>query len=98
MALVFIVYSRVNLLKVLALEYPDNTFVRFDFRYYTILAIIFPLYLSLFSEQKHIRKMPDIIDTAFSLHLSANIFVFWDFNAHHDTCLKHSNVTDVASM
>lgn len=40
----------------------------------------------------------DDIEMALSFLPSANIFVIGDFNAHHDTWLKHLYVTDAVSI
>lgn len=97
------VYIRDNLpiFRELSLKAHDYYFMCFR------LSLINLCYLSLFPLSPSLRSFEDCsilviitdsIEKALFLHPPANIFVFGDFNSNHDTWLKQSKRTDVASI
>lgn len=95
------VYVRDNLpiSRELTLENPDDPFMCFRLSLLHSTSYLYFLYRSPASQNcSVIDSISTSIDSALSLHPSADIFVFGDFNVHHSEWLKHSPSTDAAGI
>lgn len=92
------VYIQDNLLipREFSLKSQSILLCAFIFHYYILSVTSFSIFTPLSPQDSSILDIiSDSIEMTLSLLPCVNIFVFGDFNVHHDTWLKHSNVTDV---
>lgn len=98
----FRVYTRENLpmAKELSTESPGDSFMYFRLSLLHSVSYYFSFIVFFFFRSVTQTKYQtvNIFPLSRSLHASANIFVFGDFNVHHVKWPNHSNVIDVASI